>query len=241
MGLRFRRSIKFLPGVRMNLSGSGVSWSVGRRGATVSLGKRGTFLNLSFGGGFGYRERVFGSRRRLAAVPAAALRPRARVVPWHASRNVAAVLAILLGTLGVHKFYLGRLTGIVYMLFAGTGLSTLVSVIEGLWYFSMTDDEFARRMDVVVTSSTVARASYVTSTANLTRSAKPPLDGSVAALVHSPWRSVQFASVPQDARVVAAKLTRLYDMHRQGIISDQELRDGEMRLLATSRNLTEKG
>jgi hypothetical protein len=81
----------------------------------------------------------------------------------------------------------------------------------------------------------------VTSTANLTRSAKPPLDGSVAALVHSPWRSVQFASVPQDARVVAAKLTRLYDMHRQGIISDQELRDGEMRLLATSRNLTEKG
>ena len=38
MGLRFRRSIKLLPGVRLNFSRSGVSTSVGVRGAHVTLG-----------------------------------------------------------------------------------------------------------------------------------------------------------------------------------------------------------
>lgn len=38
MGLRFRRSIKLLPGVRLNLSKSGVSTSIGVRGAHVTLG-----------------------------------------------------------------------------------------------------------------------------------------------------------------------------------------------------------
>jgi len=38
MGLRFRRSIKLLPGVRLNFSKSGVSTSVGVRGAHVTLG-----------------------------------------------------------------------------------------------------------------------------------------------------------------------------------------------------------
>jgi len=50
MALRFRRSIKLAPGVRMNVSGSGVSWTLGPRGATVGIGKRGTRLNTSFMG-----------------------------------------------------------------------------------------------------------------------------------------------------------------------------------------------
>lgn len=38
MGLRFRRSIRVLPGIRINLSRSGLSTSVGVRGAHVTLG-----------------------------------------------------------------------------------------------------------------------------------------------------------------------------------------------------------
>lgn len=38
MGLRFRRRIKVLPGVYLNVSRSGVSTSVGVRGAHVTLG-----------------------------------------------------------------------------------------------------------------------------------------------------------------------------------------------------------
>ena len=37
MGFRFRRSIKLLPGIRVNLSKSGVSTSIGTRGATINI------------------------------------------------------------------------------------------------------------------------------------------------------------------------------------------------------------
>ncbi|CAM3952457.1 DUF4236 domain-containing protein [Bordetella tumbae] len=50
MALRFRRSIKLAPGIRMNLSKSGVSWTVGPRGSTVGIGKRGARLNTSMMG-----------------------------------------------------------------------------------------------------------------------------------------------------------------------------------------------
>ena len=38
MGFRYRKSIKIIPGVRVNLSKSGVSTSIGRPGATVNIG-----------------------------------------------------------------------------------------------------------------------------------------------------------------------------------------------------------
>ena len=38
MGFRFRRSVKLLPGVRLNFSKSGVSTSIGARGAHVTVG-----------------------------------------------------------------------------------------------------------------------------------------------------------------------------------------------------------
>ncbi len=42
MGFRFRKSIKLLPGIRINLSKSGVSASIGKPGATVNISNRGT-------------------------------------------------------------------------------------------------------------------------------------------------------------------------------------------------------
>ena len=39
MDLRFRRTIRVLPGVRLNLSRSGISTSVGVRGAHVTVGR----------------------------------------------------------------------------------------------------------------------------------------------------------------------------------------------------------
>ena len=59
MALFFRKRIKILPGVTLNLSKSGVSAtvgrkgasvSVGRKGASVSVGKRGTYLNAGLPG-----------------------------------------------------------------------------------------------------------------------------------------------------------------------------------------------
>jgi len=41
VGLRFRKSVKILPGVHLNVSKSGASLSLGRRGATVNLSTHG--------------------------------------------------------------------------------------------------------------------------------------------------------------------------------------------------------
>ncbi len=61
MALRFRKSFKLAPGIRMNLSASGTSWSVGPRGATVGIGKRGTYLNTGIPGtGLSARQRIGG-------------------------------------------------------------------------------------------------------------------------------------------------------------------------------------
>ena len=53
-------------------------------------------------------------------------------------RILMSVLAIVLGTFGAHRFYQGRIgLGILYVLFCGTGLSTIVSFCEGIRYATM--------------------------------------------------------------------------------------------------------
>jgi len=61
MVLRFRKRITLAPGLRMNLSGGGVSWSLGPRGASVGIGRRGTHLNTGIPGtGLYSRQRLSG-------------------------------------------------------------------------------------------------------------------------------------------------------------------------------------
>jgi len=58
MGLRFQRRIKLFPGVRINLSKSGVGLSVGGRGAHIGItarGQRYTSIGLP-GTGVSWRE-----------------------------------------------------------------------------------------------------------------------------------------------------------------------------------------
>lgn len=48
-----------MPGVRLNISKSGISTTIGPRGASVGIGKRGAFLNLGIPGtGLSYRQRL---------------------------------------------------------------------------------------------------------------------------------------------------------------------------------------
>jgi hypothetical protein len=50
MGFRFHRSIRLFPGVRLNLSKSGVSTSIGRPGAWFTFGPRGTRTTVGLPG-----------------------------------------------------------------------------------------------------------------------------------------------------------------------------------------------
>lgn len=59
------------------------------------------------------------------------------------SKATAGILAILLGSLGVHKFYLGKIgLGIVYILFCWTGIPGIIGLIEGILYLTKTEEEF---------------------------------------------------------------------------------------------------
>lgn len=59
MGFRFRKSVSILPGIRVNLSKSGASLSVGHRGATINAGRRGTYASIGIpGSGLSYRQRL---------------------------------------------------------------------------------------------------------------------------------------------------------------------------------------
>lgn len=62
MGLYFRKRVKILPGIHLNISKTGTSWSVGTRGASVNFGKKGTYLNTGIPGtGIYSRTKIFGN------------------------------------------------------------------------------------------------------------------------------------------------------------------------------------
>ncbi len=62
MGLRFRRSIKIAPGVRLNLGKTGSSFTVGGRGSSINFGSRGAYSNIGLSGtGLSYRSKIAGS------------------------------------------------------------------------------------------------------------------------------------------------------------------------------------
>lgn len=57
--MRFRKSVKICPGVRVNFSKSGVSTSVGGRGGSITVGKKGTYVNYGIPGtGIYNREKI---------------------------------------------------------------------------------------------------------------------------------------------------------------------------------------
>lgn len=62
------------------------------------------------------------------------------------SKSTAGILAILLGSVGAHKFYLGKIgLGVVYLLFCWTGIPGIIGLIEGILYLTKTEDEFQRK------------------------------------------------------------------------------------------------
>ena len=59
------------------------------------------------------------------------------------SKTTAWILAILLGGIGIHKFYLWKSgQGILYILFVWTYVPLIISVIEAIKYFFMDKDRF---------------------------------------------------------------------------------------------------
>lgn len=68
MGLRFHKSVRLLPGLRLNLSKTGVSASIGRPGATVNVSRRGVRGTVGVpGSGLSYSKDLVTRRRNRGA------------------------------------------------------------------------------------------------------------------------------------------------------------------------------
>ena len=66
------------------------------------------------------------------------------------SRTTAIILALLLGGLGIHKFYLNQpVWGVLYLIFCWTFIPVILSLIEALALMIDSDQSFNNRYNVV--------------------------------------------------------------------------------------------
>lgn len=133
MGMRFRKSKKIAPGVRVNLNAKSASISIGPKGfkktfstsgrTTTTVGIPGTGLSYS-------TSKKMGAPT--AAVSADPIVSEVAVpVRSQKSKGVALVLCVLLGYMGIHRFYVGKIgTGILWLLTLGCfGIGWIVDIV----------------------------------------------------------------------------------------------------------------
>lgn len=133
MGMRFRKSKKIAPGVRVNLNAKSASISIGPKGfkKTFSTSGRTTTTVGIPGTGLSYST----SKKMGAPTAAASADPIVPevVVPVRSqkSKGVALVLCVLLGYMGIHRFYVGKIgTGILWLLTLGCfGIGWIVDIV----------------------------------------------------------------------------------------------------------------
>ena len=64
-------------------------------------------------------------------------------------KTLAGILAILLGGIGVHQFYLGRTgKGILFILFCWTGIPAIIGLIQGIILLTSKDEDFMQKYHV---------------------------------------------------------------------------------------------
>ena len=112
MGFRFRRSVKIMPGVKLNFSKRGVSTTLGVKGARYTMGsggRRTASVGIP-GTGISY----VATRNKHTA------RKVSQNTVGYCSKTTTLILCLMFGLLGVHRFYVGKKgTGILWLFSAG--------------------------------------------------------------------------------------------------------------------------
>jgi len=123
------------------------------------------------------------------------------VIKTKKSKSTAVLLAVFLGGLGLHKFYLNSPGwGLIYLLFCWTFLPAIIGLIEGLVFLSMTEKEFDHKYNSldsieptkIIVPSTSPNFSQVSS-------------GKKATVI---WSSVKLRSEPKPTASIVDRISK---------------------------------
>lgn len=71
------------------------------------------------------------------------------------NKTAAGLLALFLGGIGVHKFYLKQtLAGVLHLLFCWTGIPGIIAFVEAIIFLTMSDAEFNAKYNIASSKST---------------------------------------------------------------------------------------
>jgi TM2 domain-containing membrane protein YozV len=129
------------------------------------------------------------------------------------NKTTAAIFALLLGSFGLHKFYLGRAgQGILYLFFFWTFIPGFIGFIEGIVYLTMGDAEFNAKYNQGLMFAFAA---------------PPPPQNIVVSVANN-------ATLGGSDRIT--KLKELHDLRMSGALSEAEYENEKQRWLASGNN-----
>ncbi|MEM9458840.1 MAG: NINE protein [Myxococcota bacterium] len=154
-------------------------------------------------------------------------------------KNVAAILALFMGGIGVHKFYLGRIgAGVLYLLFSLTFIPAFLGVIDFFVLALMDKDEFDRRYNganmlppPVVVNMLPPHAGYAPYGMPPTNYGPQPYPGPHAPGMPPPIAPPAAASRNVDQ--LKAELEKLNELRISGLLTEEEFAQQKARLLGT--------
>lgn len=113
------------------------------------------------------------------------------------SKTTAAILAIFLGGIGVHRFYLNQSgLGILYLLFCWTFIPLIVSLIDFIWLLTIDENQFNRKFNL----------------------AYPPIYPNHTNITVNSGSQ----NHPQTNTSTSDEIKKLYDLKEKGIITQEE-------------------
>lgn len=131
MGMRFRKSKKIAPGVRLNLSAKSASISIGPKGFKKTFSTSGRVTTTVGIPGTGLSYSTSKKTGQTAAGSTSQEAPAAPVVVSNKNKWVTLALCVFLGFFGAHRFYVGKVgTGVLYIFtVSGLGFGWIIDMV----------------------------------------------------------------------------------------------------------------
>ena len=131
-------------------------------------------------------------------------------------KTTAGVLGVVLGGIGVHKFYLGQTAaGIAYAVFCWTGIPAIIGLIEGIAMLTMSQGAFDAKYNGIMLLSLVHPLALAA-----------PQPQNIVVNVSQPTGGAAPASVD-----VAGQIKALHELKLAGALTDEEFTAQKKKLL----------